>query len=192
MSEENTEQYEHCKAIFDSKYMGPEAMSNHNQRVFLTIKSISNGTEKGSDGGNVKGRIVHFEESAPWIKPLWCGKHQCDLIIKAFTQKLGTEAKYHQKWIGEKVQLGICIETWFGKTEEYLRILPVLPKLTLPVLKPEDVEAWNGAVKYIASGEGTIEAILKKRSITKQNQIQLQIDCDTAKRALVEAQDGES
>jgi len=176
MSEENQEQLEHCKAIFKSKYMGPEIMGSHNQRVVLTIKSVGNGTEKGSDGSNVEGRVIYFEETDAWVKPLWAGKHQLDLIIKAFTKKLGVDAKYHVKWYGEKVQLGILIESWYGKTDEYLRILPVLPVLTLPELSPSDSQAWTKAVNYIASGEGKIENILKRKIIKPENQIKLQAD----------------
>ncbi len=186
MTEENTEAYEHCKAVFDSKYMGVEALSSHNQKITLTIKSITNGSEKGSDGSNVKGRVIHFEENEPWIKPLWCGKHQCDLIIEAFKKKYGTNAKYHHFWIGEKVQLGACVETWFGKTEEYLRILPKLPVLTLPTLVPTDEKSWTGAVNYIVSGEGTIEDIKSKRTMLPENVIKLQVACDDAKRVLAE------
>jgi len=173
---ETNEQLEHCKAIFKSKYMGPEALSFHHQKIVLTIKSVTSGSEKGSDGSTVDGRIVHFEEDQAWVKPLWCGKHQCDLIIKAFTPKLGTDAKYHAKWIGEKVQLGICIESWFGKTEEYLRILPKLPIIELPSLEPSSAEAWGNAVNYIASGEGTIEAIKTKRKLRPEHEVQLQAD----------------
>ena len=191
MTEENPEQLEHCKAIFKSKYMGPEIMGSHNQRVVLTIKSVGSASEKGSDGGNVEGRVIYFEETHAWVKPLWAGKHQCDLIIKAFTKKLGVDAKYHAKWIGEKVQLGIKIESWFGKTEEYLRILPVLPVLTLPVLTPDDVEVWNNTIKYIASGEGTIENVKKRRSISPEHEMQMHVDCDTAKRELVEGGENE-
>jgi len=187
MSEENQEQLEHCKAIFKSKYMGPEIMGSHNQRVVLTIKSVGSATEKGSDGSSVDGRLIYFEETDAWVKPLWAGKHQCDLIIKAFTKKLGVDAKYHAKWIGEKVQLGIKIESWFGKTEEYLRILPVLPVLTLPCLSPDDIEAWGGAVKYIASGEGTIENILKHKVIKPEHQVQLQADAELSKGGESEA-----
>jgi hypothetical protein len=181
MSEENQEQLEHCKAIFKSKYMGPEIMGSHNQRVVLTIKSVGSASEKGSDGGNVEGRVIYFEETDAWVKPLWAGKHQCDLIIKAFTKKLGVEAKYHAKWIGEKVQLGIKVESWFGKTEEYLRILPVLPVLTLPSLSPSNEADWVKAVKYIASGEGTIENILKHKQIKPEDQVQLQADVELLK-----------
>ncbi len=170
MSEEN---YIHWKAMFDNKFMGAYSLTSNCKSIVLTIDSVSKGKEKGTDGSNIEGVIVYFKENDPWVKPLWCGKYQCDLIAKALRPKLKGYANYTQKWIGMRVELSVFEETWFGKTEEYLRIHKMAKDIPKQELAP-DTEAWDGAIKAIKANQCTVDDIKSKRNITADNLLKLQ------------------
>jgi hypothetical protein len=170
MSEEN---YTHWKAMFDNKFMGPYSLTSNCKSITLTIDSVVKGKEKGTDGSNIEGIVIYFKEKDPWVKPLWCGKYQCDLIAKALRPKLKGYANYAQKWIGFRVELAIFEETWFGKTDEYLRIHKLARDIPKKELVP-DTDSWEGAVNAIIEKQCTIEDIKSKRSITEENLIKLQ------------------
>lgn len=172
--------YTHWRAMFKNKYMGPHSLASNCNGVSLTIDSVNGGMEKGSDGTDVEGIVIHFKESAGWILPLWCGKHQCEMIVKAMRDKLKTNAVYPEKWIGFKVELAVFTEKWFGATDEYLRIHK-LAKVEKVVLSP-DMESWSGAVEAIINESCTLEDVTSKRQMLPEHIIQLQTDVELKKQ----------
>lgn len=185
---DNTEQvYTHWRAMFKNKYMGPHSLASNCTSVSLTIDSVSGGMEKGSDGTDVEGIVIHFKESASWILPLWCGKHQCELIVKAMRSKLKTDAVYPEKWIGFKVELSVFTEKWFGATDEYLRIHK-LAKIDKPVLTP-DMDKWAGAVEAIYNDSCSLEDIVSKRKMLPEHIIQLQTDVELKRKPIEETKE---
>lgn len=183
MTEDNKtpeEIYTHWKAMFDNKYMGPYSLASNCKSVFLTIRSVTPGNEKGTDGSKIEGVVVHFEETDSWVKPLWCGKHQCSLIAKALRPVLKGYADYAKKWIGFKVELSVFEEKWFGEVDSYLRIHKLAREIPKPVLAP-NLPAWEKAVGAIANNSCSLIDVVSKRTMTEEHVEELKVAVETKK-----------
>ena len=180
---DNTEKiYTHWKAMFKNKFMGPHSLASNCKSIVLTIESVNRGIEKGTDGKDIEGLIINFKEKASYIQPLWCGKHQCEMITNALREKLKTKAVYPELWVGHAVELKVFTEKWFGETDEYLRIHKVV-EIENPALSP-DMDSWGSAVEAVVNGSWTLEDVTSKRKMLPEHIIQLTVDVEFKRKKI--------
>lgn len=155
----------HWKSGFNYKYAGIQDLPN-GKDVILTIKEIINEEVIGNDGKKESMPVIYFFEN---FKPMVCGKACSRLIEQAL------KTPYREQWIGKQMQIGISKESWFGKSDDYLRPRRFIPKQSEDV-RPT-VETGSAVWKNIADGIAggyTVAQVIGKYKLTKEQIKELQ------------------
>ena len=163
----------HWKKSFNYSYLGSYSLAD-GRDVTLTIAGTQTEMVQGEKGQSEECFVMYFSDKFDFVKPMIMNKTNCKTLEKLYTP-------YVEEWVGKKVMIGISQVNAFGGVHDALRIRPKVPTDRLPELTPSDCTAWEGAVNYIASGEGTIDNILKNRTVKPEHQVQLQVDVELKK-----------
>jgi hypothetical protein len=157
----------HYRKVFKSDHLGVadlEDLIEEKKRLVFTIKEV-----KQEFGVSVAGRkgdhnIAYFKES---IKPLVLNATNSK-VMKSFNNG----SPFVEDWSNTVVELYIDPNVKMkGDIVGGVRIKPNQPSLKKPQLTPEMPE-WSKAVTYM-KGEGTIEGIKKRYSLTAENEKKL-------------------
>jgi hypothetical protein len=151
----------HWHKVFLSDYLGACDL-DEGKDLKLIIKSVSVKEVKGSDGKKQNRNVAEFTN--PKIKQMILNATNCR-VIKKFTG-----SSYIDDWKNVPIQVFIKTDIKaFGDITEGLRIRDIQPKMDKPKLTP-NIQAWDQAVKFLLSGEGTIDKIKAKYDISKEDE----------------------
>lgn len=167
MSNEKT----HYRKAFNSPYLssadivGPTVLTIH--RVTLE----GDQTKKTKDSFNT----AHFKEK--FLRP---GEPLKPMILNACNSKVMKElsgSPFIDDWQDIAVTIYVDSNVRFGRdTVEGLRISPQPPATTKPVVTPENVKMWNGAISAYKR-DGNFDAVLEKATISEDHQEQIKAEC---------------
>ena len=151
----------HWKKVFNSDYLGSCDLDNRND-LKAVIKSVTVKNVKGPDGKEQERNVATFTDAN--IKPMILNATNCKLI-KKFARSV-----YINDWNNIPIQIYVKDDIKaFGEVTEGLRIRPNQPVMSKPNLTP-DMPAWNKAVEYLLTSEGTIDAIKARYNLTPANE----------------------
>lgn len=156
-----TQSKTHWHKVFLSDYLGACDLEE-NKDLKLVIKSVSIKEVKGSDGKKQNRNVAEFTDKK--IKPMILNATNCR-IIKKFTS-----SSYIDDWRNVPIQVYIKTDIKaFGDITEGLRIREIQPRAEKPQLTP-DIQAWNEAIKFLLSGNGTLAKIKAKYDLSIENE----------------------
>lgn len=160
----------HYRRVFKSDHLGIadlEDFIEEKKRLVFTVKEVTQeiGVPVAGRKGNYN--IAYFKEA---IKPLVLNATNSK-IMKGFNNG----SPFVEDWNNTTVELYIDSNVKMrGEIVGGVRIKPKQPSLTKPQLIP-DMKEWNDAVRYL-QGDGTIDAIKKRYSLSKENEDKLKND----------------
>ena len=149
----------HWKKLQNPDYIGAyelmdgETTHELNVRILGVTKKLVN----GPDGKQDHCTVAELQGHKPMILNA--------TNLKTLTKLAGSP--YIEDWNGVVVCLFVAKVKAFGDVVDALRI-KAAKVATKPVLTPTHAK-WNGAVKALASGNTTIEAILKAFDVSEQD-----------------------
>ena len=151
----------HWRKVFDSDYLGSCDLED-GKDLKAVIKSVTVKNVKGPDGKEQERNVATFTDAN--IKPMILNATNCKLI-KKFARSV-----YINDWNNIPIQIYVKDDIKaFGEVTEGLRIRPNQPVMSKPNLTP-DMPAWNKAVEYLLTSEGTIDAIKARYNLTPANE----------------------
>lgn len=153
----------HWKKLSNPDYIGAYYLEP-GQELILTIKEVRNEMVIGPDGKREECIVAHFNENG--IKPMILNATNAKMITKLY------KTPYIEDWAGKKIQVYVENVKAFGEVVEALRIRPKIPGADKPDLNPNNPK-WAVAVKSIAEGTSSIEAIRKHYELSEENEAAL-------------------
>lgn len=149
----------HWKKLVNPNYIGAYELQPGEERT-VEIISVGRQLVKGTDGKETECTVAQLKGEKPFI----LNKTNCKTLTKIY------KTPYIENWAGKRIIIYAEPVKAFGDIVDALRIRPIEP--LLPALTPESPK-WVGAVKAIADKATTIEAILKKYSMTEEDKTKL-------------------
>ena len=151
----------HWRKVFLSDYLGSCDLED-GKDLKAVIKHVTVGEVKNTDGKKQNRNIATFTD--PNIKPMILNVTNSK-IVKKFAGSV-----FIDDWNNIPVQIYTKDDIKaFGEVTEGLRIRPNQPVMSKPNLTP-DMPAWNKAVEYLLTSEGTIDAIKARYNLTPANE----------------------
>lgn len=146
----------HWKQLTNPDYIGAYALEP-GKDLTVQIQSVAKQMVKGSDGKEEECIVAQIKGQ----KPMILNATNCKTITKL------TGTPYVEEWKGVKVTLYTAQIKAFGEVMDALRIRPTKPEL--PELTPNHPK-WNDAKSAIATGQVTMEKLLKNYRVSTANQ----------------------
>jgi len=151
----------HWKKVFNSDYLGSCDLED-GKDLKAVIKSVSVKNVKGPDGKEQDRNVATFTDVN--LKPMILNATNCKLI-KKFAKSV-----YINDWNNIPVQIYVKDDIKaFGEVTEGLRIRPNQPVMSKPKLTP-DIAAWNKAIEYLKTPNGTIDGIKTRYELSVENE----------------------
>lgn len=151
----------HWKKVFNSDYLGSCDIED-GKDLKAIIKSVSVKKVKGTDGKEQERNVAVFTDAK--LKPMILNATNCKTVKKF------AKSPYIDDWKNIPVLIYVKDDIKaFGETTDGLRIRENQPQITKPELTPS-MPAWNNAVQFITSGQGTIQNIKSKYLISSENE----------------------
>lgn len=147
----------HWKKLDNPNYLGAYSlMDGESKELIATIEKVVIEEVKTSSGSE-NCKVAYLKNS----KPMILNTTNCKAIQKA------TGSPYIDDWAGQNITIFVAKIKAFGEDIDALRIRPT--KAQKPELNPKS-KNWDKAKKAIMEGTYTIDDILKKYTVTEENQ----------------------
>lgn len=158
------EHFTHWKNQFNYDYLGAYCLTD-GKDITLTIKETKKENVVGANGQKSECFIAYFYES---VKPMILNRTNCKTIEKLY------KTPNIEEWVGKQIQVGSTRISAFGEMTDCLRVRPFVPKLSndRPTIEIGST-VWANAIDYLKGGN-SIENIMKKYSLTKEQIKELQ------------------
>lgn len=152
----------HWKKLTNPNYLGSYAFQPDEEKVGIISKVVQEKV-KNQDGKEEECLVCYFTGQ---LKPLILNKTNSKTIAKIH------ESPFIEDWKGKAIQMYVAKVKAFGERVDAVRIREFIPKLEKPELKI-GTPRFEKALKSIAAGEITIEAIKEKMKLSKEAEDQL-------------------
>jgi len=151
----------HWKKARNNHYLGSHDLDIDGKYIeqTITIDRIQRESVAGEDGKKDECTVAYLKGTKPMI---------LNVTNQKMIQKL-TGTPYIEQWSGQSFVLIVKKVRVGGESVDALRIKDVKINAALPELTPSSPQ-WADAIRAVQSGTITMDKVLKKYTVSEQNQ----------------------
>lgn len=163
----------HYRKVFKSDHLGQADIEEYQEAgsdLVFTIANVRQEIGAKVAGRKIDANIAYFKEKG--VKPMVLNATNSK-IVRGFAGG----SPFVEDWNNIAVRLYIDPNVRMkGDTVGGVRVNPQQPKLTKPILTPDNAAMWDSAKKAY-SRDGNFDAILKRADISDEHRIQIAKEC---------------